>query len=250
MIKDLKMAKRIQQQFIPSRCPVDYVASFYKPMELVSGDFYDFVRFRDPNLIGIFLSDVSGHGVPAAFITSMIKSVILEGSSRREDPAGLLSFINDILQGQTADNFVTAFYCVYNSATRELLYANAGHPLPYIIQESGITTLGDRRHPPLAVFSREMLSRKGKKLENTSVTLAPGSRLFLYTDGITEAQNDRLPSGFYETEGLEQALMKYRSLPCRDFLQSVYGSLIEYRGSDNFDDDVCFICIDIPDIVG
>ncbi len=248
MIKDLKMAKRIQQKFIPSRSPVDFIASFYKPMELVGGDFYDFVRFRDQNIVGIFLSDVSGHGVPAAFITSMIKSVILEGSSRREDPAGLLNFINEILYGQTADNFVTAFYCVYNSSTRELLYANAGHPFPYIIQESGITTLGGRRHPPLAAFSRERLAMKGKILENTRVTLAPGSRLLLYTDGITEAQNEQNPSEFYETGGLEHALMKYRSLPCSNFLQSVYESLIEYRGSDNFDDDVCLICIEIPEM--
>ena len=76
-------------------------------MEQVGGDFYDFYRFRDYRDLGIFLSDVSGHGVSAAFITSMVKTIILQSGYKRNNPAALLSYINKMLLGRTAGNFVT-----------------------------------------------------------------------------------------------------------------------------------------------
>ena len=69
---ELIIAKKIQKQIIPRTSPVDNIYAFYKPMDKVGGDFYDFIKYRESEKIGIFLSDVSGHGVPAAFITSMV----------------------------------------------------------------------------------------------------------------------------------------------------------------------------------
>ncbi|MEI7652004.1 MAG: DUF1501 domain-containing protein, partial [Verrucomicrobiota bacterium] len=93
----------------------DMHATLDNRMEEVGGDFYDFINFRDSEKIGIFISDVSGHGVPAAFITSMIKTTILQSGERKENPAELLTYINDLLHNQTGGNFITTFYGIFNS---------------------------------------------------------------------------------------------------------------------------------------
>ena len=134
---ELIIARKIQMQIIPGHSPVENIFAFYKPMDKVGGDFYDFLKYRDPHKIGIFLSDVSGHGVPAAFITSMIKTSILQAGADREDPATLLSHLNELLLNQTGGNFVTAFYGIYNPPTREFIFSNSGHNPP-LICSSGI----------------------------------------------------------------------------------------------------------------
>jgi len=85
--KDLKLEQRIQKQLIPQKNLYLFIDVLYKPMEAVGGDFYDFISFRETNTVGIFISDVSGHGAHAAFITSMIKTLILQAGSARNNPA-------------------------------------------------------------------------------------------------------------------------------------------------------------------
>ena len=110
-------------------------------MEAVGGDFYDFIEFRESKDIGIFVSDVSGHGVHAAFITSMIKTIILQAGLIRNNPAGLLRYLNTILYGITADNFITAFYGIYNPLNHSITYASAGHNPPHVISGKNIIQL-------------------------------------------------------------------------------------------------------------
>ncbi len=245
IIKELTMARKIQQQFIPMKSPEKNIAAFYKPMEEVGGDFYDFIKFRDPNLTGIFLSDVSGHGMPAALITSMIKSVILEGSRRREDPAELLMFVNDIVGRQTCGHFITAFYGIYDAEKRRLLYSNAGHNLPFLINKGMATALEGKHQLALALLSNEVLMKKKKVYQNDSILLPEGTKILFYTDGISEARNDARPDVFFEDAGMIGALEKYSNKSCNDFIVSLYADLVEFRGNENFDDDVCLICIDV-----
>jgi hypothetical protein len=109
MNMQLEMARIIQQRFIPAESPLENISFLYRPMEAIGGDLIDFIHFDDNERIGIFLSDVSGHGVPAALVTSMIKSSILESRKISSNPAKLLHHINDILTGNIEDNYVTAF---------------------------------------------------------------------------------------------------------------------------------------------
>jgi HAMP domain-containing protein len=138
---DLHLARKIQQGLVPVSSPLPCISFLYKPMEQVGGDFYDFIRFRDRHKTGIFICDVSGHGVSAAFITTMIKTAILQSGERKENPAELLTYINDLLCGQTAGNFITALYCIWFPDERRVLYANAGHPQPYLVSDSGVSRL-------------------------------------------------------------------------------------------------------------
>lgn len=247
MENDILMARRIQSQLMPVKSPRDYLAFYYKPMDIVGGDFLDFVEYRESNWVGIFISDVSGHGVPAAFITSMIKSVIQQTRLLQDDPAYLLKALNQALYDQTGSNFVTAFYGIFFRESGLLIYANAGHHQPYIIHKNRAVPLDkDNRSIPLAIMSNLDMIREKKSYMNASVQLEPGSKVVFYTDGLTDAVSRDHPELDFETNCLESVLLKNAEMPARDFVEQTYQELVHFHGDENFSDDVCLICLDVP----
>ncbi len=245
MEKDLSLAKNIQQHLLPHDAPSDDIRVVYHPMMHVGGDFYEFLKFDNSNTIGIFLSDVSGHGVSAALLTSMIKSIILQAGERKEDPAELLHYINDTLQGQTAGNFVTAFYGIYDPIDKALLYSNAGHPQPYIITCDDIIQLQKGKSFPLAMMSNAMLRKNNKSYVNLEEKLPSQSKLLLFTDGFIEATPIGRNDLYFENGNMFELFKEFQKETCETFIRNIYGKLVEFRGSDSFDDDVCIICLDI-----
>jgi len=248
---ELQMARSIQKQIIPSHPNYPGLAFYYKPMDLVGGDFFDFISFRDHNNIGIFISDVSGHGVPAAFITSMIKSYILQTNTRRNNPTLLLESLNDFLKDHTAGNFVTALYCIIDIGTKKLRYASAGHNNPIVISKNSVEELSHiQKGAPLGIWSTSELKDYNKSFETSTIDLSETERLFLYTDGLTEAIPEGKTEGAYEDicfgeDGLMNILARYNENTAKEIVNSVIDDLIDFRGSSNFDDDVCFICLEI-----
>ncbi len=243
MENDLFMARKIQQQFIPSVSPAPNIAFYYKPTESVGGDFYDFIKFDEPDKYGIFLSDVSGHGVPAAFITSMIKSFLLQAGGIKNDPAELLKNLNDHLRGQVGGNFITAFYGVFDEADKSMLYASAGHNSPYIITGNSITVLETKyKGIPLAILSDPEMSNINKIYKNNSIRFEKGSKIILYTDGIIEAVNINNDVINFEDNSIIDVFLSFKELKPKDFVLNVYMRLVEFRGSDKFEDDICLIC--------
>jgi serine phosphatase RsbU (regulator of sigma subunit) len=246
MEKDILMARKIQNQLIPEKSPKDCIAFLYKPMEQVGGDFFDFLEFREQNSIGIFVSDVSGHGVPAAFITSMIKSAISQTRDQQENPAYLLSSLNKSLFNQTGGNFVTAFYGIYKMESRKFIYANAGHNLPLIIQNNKMTLLETKnRSIPLGVMDNQEMLVNNLTYSNHTIQLESGSKLILYTDGLTETVPLDSEKPDFETSLMEQAFLNNSSKPAKAFVNEIYRILVDFHGSDNFSDDVCLICLDV-----
>lgn len=243
--KDLNLARKLQEKMIPLSATVDYIYSLYKPMDEVGGDFYDFIKFRDSDKIGIFISDVSGHGVPAAFITSMLKTTILQSGNRKNNPAELMHYINDVLQSQTDDNFITAFYCIFNPADRSLLYTNAGHPQPYIISDGGVSSLQKGKSTPLAIFTNDQLAEFNKPFVNFETALPAKSRLLLYTDGMTETTSFDDKQLFFEDAGLDEFFIRNMDLKCNTFITGLYDKLVQFRGNNSFEDDVCMVCLDV-----
>ena len=244
MNAELEMARVIQQKLIPVSSPDENIFSIYKPMEAVGGDLLDFIRFGSDRKIGIFMSDVSGHGVPAALITSMIKSSILESRRYSADPAKMLHHLNEVLGNRTDESFVTAFYAVYDRSSRTITYSNAGHHPPAIVLSHQIKSL-DRAHSiPLAIMTNGELAETGLMYTNSRAILPENSKLILYTDGLVEAKkmdNRNIDFG----DDMDKRMLGLRSLNCRDFVDTLYSELISFRGSENFDDDICLICVDI-----
>jgi len=242
---ELMIARKIQLQIIPKQSPMEYIHAFYKPMDKVGGDFYDFLKYRNPDKIGIFLSDVSGHGVPAAFITSMVKTSILQAGADREDPANLLSRLNELLLNQTGGNFVTAFYGIYNPATREFIFSNSGHNPPFIFSSGTVKTLTGKKSMALAIMNNEELALYNKACSNTAVILEKGSKLLFYTDGLTETVSANNRNWYFEHSLVNGLLNKYSGNSTKDFISNIYRELVEFHGSDSFEDDICMICMEV-----
>src|ERR1700757_1930757 len=128
--KELETARQIQMSILPSEIPkiggVD-IAARYIPMTSVAGDFYDFIVVDEKHL-GILVADVSGHGMPAALIASMLKIALAAQVPYAADPAQVLSGLNQVLCGKFQQHYVTAAYLYLDMATRTVRYAGAGHP--------------------------------------------------------------------------------------------------------------------------
>lgn len=242
---ELLIARQIQKQIIPSHSPLESIHAFYKPMDKVGGDFYDFLKYRDSEKIGIFLSDVSGHGVPAAFITSMVKTTLLQAGTDRENPAALLESLNDLLLNQTGGHFVTAFYGIYDPATREFLYSNSGHNPPFVMTSGNLTLIDGKKSIPLAIIKYDPSGLSQKARLNNSIVLEKGSKVLFYTDGLTEATPCSGPKVYFEERLINECIPKYAGDSPSDFIDNIYGELVRFRGSESFDDDICMICMDV-----
>lgn len=243
---ELGMARKIQTELIPSHSPIpEKLAFFYKPMEKVGGDFYDFIEFPGNSLIGIFLSDVSGHGVPAAFITSMIKSHNLQHGRNFTNPGDFLHSLNDFLLNKTGENFITAFYGIFNPDTGDFYFSNAGHDSPYLIKRNTVQPLSvEGRGIPLGILSRQELAHMSKSYTSQHIHLAKKNKLFLYTDGLTETSNIYDEERSFEAQGMFEAIEKYRDLKPQIFVQKMFEQLSDFRQSKSFEDDICMLCLE------
>lgn len=147
-------------------------------MTSVAGDFYDFI-VADDRQAGLLIADVSGHGVPAALIASMVKVAATAQRANAADPSRLLAGMNAVLCGNTQNQFVTAAYVHLDSQAREIRYSAAGHPPMLLLREGKVCEVLESGLM-LAAFDFAAYTTAAQKLQ-------PGDRLLLYTDGIVEA---------------------------------------------------------------
>ena len=183
--KELEIARSIQSSILPQNLPVLAgldVAARYAPMSAVAGDFYDFLPV-DEKRLGVLVADVTGHGVPAALIASMLKVAFAAQTAHADDPARVLAGLNHALCGKFEEHFVTAAYLFVDLEKGILRYAAAGHP-------------------PLLLFSKKVGS--AVELEENGLMLglfpeaaysfaefrvASGTRCLMYTDGLLESSS-------------------------------------------------------------
>ncbi len=245
MEEEVSLARKFQYNMVPLKSPADFISTVYRPMMAVGGDFYEFIKFENSNDIGIFISDVSGHGIYAAFITAMLKTLLLQSEQKKTDPGELLSYLNDSIRQMTTDQFITAFYCIYNPDTRMLKYSNAGHNYPFSIEGEKIHEVTGGKSFPLGVLSSSELQTRGQHYHNAEMVLPSSSRLLIFTDGLLEVIP--IQGGLtYEETRLNQVLLDNMSRNGEDLLKELVQDLHRYRGSGRFEDDICVVCMDIP----
>jgi len=242
--KDLVLARRIQEKILPTFPEDSFLSSFYKPMEEVGGDFFEKIEFRDSSKVGIFIGDVSGHGVSAAFVTSMLKMSLLQSGERKNSPRELMSFLNDSLGSYIHHHFLTAFYGIYSKDTQKLLYSNAGHLAPYLISSTGIQELESGTSPGLGMFPNDQLIAMQTEYQENEIELPPGSKIFLFTDGIVEVESKDDLLDFFPKEEIQKILVQSQDRAPREILLRVYGSLVHHRGKESFRDDLCMLLLD------
>jgi serine phosphatase RsbU (regulator of sigma subunit) len=188
--KELQIANQIQSSILPREVPrlagLEIVAR-YVPMSAVAGDFYDFLLVDDRR-IGILVADVTGHGVPAALIASMLKVAFAAQTAHAEDPAKVLTGLNRALCGKFEEHFVTAAYVFVDLDLFVLRYAGAGHPpLLFAPRTTSLGRVSQSREIEangllLGLFPDATYS-------SIEIPLDAGDRVLLFTDGILEAMN-------------------------------------------------------------
>lgn len=236
--KELNLARFVQNNLVPTGIPETAGARFhsvYTPMIAIGGDFFDIIKLSDTK-VGVFISDVSGHGVPAALISSMVKTLLNTAGDLRLDPGRLLHYINDQLIGQTGGHFVTAFYGVYDNLGKAITYARAGHSYPYLIRNGSVTELQSRGNM-MGLF-------RGLTFDVAIQALAPGDRILFYTDGLIETVGS---NGETFESMIHDELVKNSIHDNRLFVDTIYNSLMLFNESDRFNDDVCLIGMEVVD---
>jgi serine phosphatase RsbU (regulator of sigma subunit) len=183
--KELETARLIQQSILPESIPqiegLD-IAARYVPMASVAGDFYDFLVV-DNERVGILVADVSGHGMPAALIASMLKIALAAQADHAADPARVLTGLNQALCGKFQHHYVTAAYAFLDMEKRTLTYAGAGHP-PLLLWGGADRGVRDVSENGLFLGKFDFAAYSSVESPLTS-----GEFGLLYTDGISETNN-------------------------------------------------------------
>ncbi len=225
----LDMAGRLQRSFLPTSPPniaEANIATLYLPSMGVGGDIYDF-RTQAAQGLGIFIADVSGHGIAAALIASMVKMSLNRWDEYFEKPSSLLKEIYATVSDKIGNNFVSACAC-YLDITRGILrISNAGHPFPIILQKKGpLLQRESKGHVISNLFS--------SNFEDVAVQLSPGDKIILYTDGIIEARSHT--GELFGEERFIHLLNENKTLSpgklCGIIHQSVFSHMAEHQEDD------------------
>ncbi len=196
--QELRVARLIQQTLLPKDVP--HIAgwevdAYYQPARAVGGDFYDFITHADGRL-GFVIGDVTDKGVPAALVMATTRSLLRSAAERFDSPGAILERTNELLVDDIPPKmFVTCLYAVLDTKTGRLVYANAGHDVPYHRTGEGVLELR-ARGMPLGLLP-------GMKYEEMETILNPGECLLLYSDGLVEAHSpSRQMLGFPRLQSL------------------------------------------------
>lgn len=241
MNTELEMARQVQLSILPKEIPHLpglEIAARYLPMSSVAGDFYDFLVV-DKKHIGVLIADVSGHGLPAALIASMLQSALASQSPHASDPARVLSGLNQSIYGKFDSHYVTAVYLFIDMDKGAVNYAGAAHP-PLLLwrAKSGRVVEYVENGLMLGPFPDSQYSV-------SSFSLEKGDRIVLFTDGVIEAKNSSASE--FGVGRLREVLESKHDLPiCRvaDALLYAVSSWSEDAIGPHQSDDITLLALD------
>ncbi len=251
MEENLHMAREIQFAMLPQQYPVfprnvpteqgafQFVHR-YQPAETVSGDFFS-VSALSEDEAGVFICDVTGHGVRAALVTAMIRALVEELKPIAQDPGLFLRKVNadlfTILKTTGSPMLTTAFYLVANWRTGVMRFANAGHPKPLLVRRPAkrvepLVNVSGKSQPALGLF-------EDPPYQTTEITLAPGDFVMLFTDGLYEVQgpNEEL----YSQERLIMDVKSRLQKPAAQLFDELLAAIGNFSVDNEFADDVCLV---------
>ena len=239
---ELALATRIQADMLPNIYPAfperrefDIYASM-TPAKEVGGDFYDFFLIDDDHL-GLVMADVSGKGVPAALFMMISKILVQNYAMTGRSPAQVLQAVNSqICSNNREEMFVTVWFGVLDTRTGKITAANAGHEYPALMPAGGRFELVKDRHGFV------IGGMDGMKYKEYELQLAPGAKLFLYTDGVPEATSAE--KELFGTDRMLTALNEATSAAPEDVLRTVRGAVDGFvRDAEQFD-DLTMLCLE------
>jgi serine phosphatase RsbU (regulator of sigma subunit)/anti-sigma regulatory factor (Ser/Thr protein kinase) len=233
--QELKVAALIQQTLLPKELPSINgwnVDAFYRPARAVGGDFYDFIELDDHRL-GVIIGDVTDKGVPAALVMATCRSMLRAAAAQHDSPSAVLADVNEHLVPEIPPAmFVTCLYAIIDTQNGEIVFANAGHNLPYVRTSDGVLELR-ATGMPLGLMP-------GMTYEERKHLLVDGDVMVLTSDGITEAHS---PEG--EMYGFSRLMGRVaKKTRDEDICSSLVGDLEAWTGPGaEQEDDVTLVVI-------
>ena len=243
--RELEIARQIQSAILPREVPRlrgISIAARYLPMAAVAGDFYDFLVV-DEQRVGILVADVTGHGVPAALIASLLKSALAAQAAHAPDPADVLTGLNYSLCGKFEAHFVTAGYLYVDGVNHVIRYGGGGHPPLLFGSRNGGTQTAIRE-----VESNGLVLGVSETATYRHVEFPfdAGDRCLLYTDGILEAMSPAQEE--FGASRLLGLLQERANLSAGDLVAEVLSQLARWSGrgdGDPQEDDITLVAVDL-----
>ncbi|MDD2237748.1 MAG: SpoIIE family protein phosphatase [Kiritimatiellae bacterium] len=239
---DLNLARSIQASLLPKELPHIEgleLAAFNVPAQEVGGDYYD-VFSVDEECLGIAIADVSGKGISGAIMTALCRSVLRAQARNRRSPSEVLREVNHIMQEDVAeDMFITMLYMVFNTKTRELTLARAGHERPLLVRQEmdGVTDIQSAG----AALGLVLQADFDRLLNEERIQLNPGSVLVAYTDGVTEALNAEHQE--WGIDSFKEAIRVAAREGAHSVLNNVRQRLMRFVGETPQYDDMTMIAL-------
>ena len=239
---ELNIATQIQADMLPRIFPAfpereefDVYATM-NPAKEVGGDFYDFFLVDEDHL-AVVIADVSGKGVPAALFMVIAKTLIKNHAQNHEEPGAVFTQTNEQLcEGNDAGLFVTGWMGVLEISTGKFVYVNAGHNPP-LLKRAGGQFEWLKSRPGFVLAGME-----GVRYRENTLQLEPGDRLYLYTDGVTEATDSR--DELFGEDRLQAALNENMDLPVEQLLPKIKEHIDNFVGDADQFDDITMLALD------
>lgn len=233
---DLSLSAVVQRALLPQQIPVipDFnLAAFSRPAQIIGGDYFDFLKFRD-GAYGLIIADAVGHGISASILMSRFQTALRTLVPEKVSPVEVLERINHIiLHNINYVTFVTAFLCRFDPATHVLTYSNAGQnpPLLYHKRDGKVGWL-TATGPALGIIESYFLGAE-------SVALAEGDLLLFYTDGITEATNPQKEA--FGQDRLAALVGENSDLSVQNLVRLIRQAVEDFSGGHPLEDDITLI---------
>ena len=253
MKKDLEMARDIQRALLPRKYPkysakeggpplLDF-SHIYIPSGTIGGDFFDVIDLSDSH-VGLFMADVSGHGMRAALITATLRGIVEEMALDSDSPSEFMRKINyaytSIFEITDDFSFVTAIYAVLDVHTGNVKLSFAGHPGPIVIRSTGkarqIDFQTEGNSPAIG-----LLGSRDVDFQDYELRLDSGDTIFLYTDGIFEEESQAREE--YGQCRLVERLSNCGAKPLDDILDGIVSDVRRVTDKKEFVDDVCMLAV-------
>ena len=236
MEKDLMVAREIQINLLPKVMPEVSGFDIYGasiPSKQVGGDYFDFIKLPNEHL-GVVIGDVSGKGTPAAFLMANLQATIRSQALSSGEPKVLVKNSNSLLnQSMEQGKFVTLVYGRLNPSDKSFSYVNAGHNSPYLFSNG--------RVEELKAGGLILGVMPGVEYQQGSVSLKPKDLLVLFTDGVTEANNET--DAFFEDERLLQVIKSDLTLTSKQLAEKIIEEVRHFQGMQSQSDDITLVVI-------
>lgn len=242
--KDLRLAKNIQKgiipQFIPDWNGIQFY-TYFQPMQEVSGDYYDYFSLNSAKNLALTVCDVSGHGVPAAFITAISK--MLFSKYKLKQPSDIFRNVNrELLELLKMQGYTTSFYAIFDQDYR-VTYSIAGHPRPILLKfGTNEIKILDGEGTFLGMFPDA-----SEYFMDYSVQLESGDKLFIYSDGIIEAINEGGEE--FGIEQLTELIKKTSKLNAQDSSEFIGKALDDFTMGTDQKDDITLIVLEVSPLL-